>query len=94
MRYEPPQLPPPPGTLVTSHFPASPVPPASWICVSIQAGQVIVAKLPCLIATFHGCVKVVTFAVRPAAPIPPARSNACLTAGLRSAMNASSALAK
>src|SRR5262245_9749655 len=46
VRYDPPQLPPPPpGIAAMSHFPACSL-AWSWIIAIIQEGQPIVAKVP------------------------------------------------
>ena len=68
VRYEPPQLPPPPGkAAVTAHLPAFSGPACSLITPSIQAGHTFVANAPCLKPVFHSLLNAVSLADSPLA---------------------------
>src|SRR5690606_30970670 len=63
VRYEPPQLPPPPGTLATSHLPAACF---AWslILAIIQAGHAMVANWSFAKPLFHSCELPISLADR------------------------------
>src|SRR4051794_35017023 len=68
-RYEPPQLPPLPGIVVTSHLPL-PASPAFWeMTPVIQAGQGTVANAAFLNAATQPSAQRVCLSVRPSAAI-------------------------
>ena len=67
VRYEPPQLPPPPGNAaVTAHLPEFSGPACSLTTPSIQAGQTVVANAPVLNPLFHSGLNAVSLADWPA----------------------------
>src|SRR5689334_2704257 len=82
--HEPPQLPPPPGTDATSHLPLLAGPELSDTMPSIQDGQKVAAKVPCLKPPDHSGDQVDALAEMSA--IEVAVSQAFFTAGLVSAM--------
>ena len=79
VRYEPPQLPPPPGTDVTSHLPAASGPAWSLILAICHAGHVTVANWPCLKPVFQTGVEYSSFADRPDWTPSTTRSQPALT---------------
>ncbi len=80
-------MPPPPGTVATSHLPLNLSPAVPDTTPSIQPGQPRVANCDFTKPVFHGSVKFCSLAVRPAWLIFVVKSNALLTAGFLSTIS-------
>src|SRR2546423_2489332 len=91
-RYEPPQLPPLPGIVATSHLPLPPSPARSEMTPVIQAGHGTVANAEFLYAASQSGDHRASFAVSPSAASWRPKSHAFFTTGLVSPTNVLSLL--